>query len=512
MTQINLIKRFVLSDLAKSSLKISYIKNSIVKVNESFDGKKMPIFVKVYRIPMKENYKVMSDEDRILWDKTIQTLIEKLPSQVQLSYKSCNVNSKVNFWKINKSILEKEMDTMSSIIKNKGVSKEYVENLFEQLEEFCLKNIYTPRLLDIKREYYLTIPYFRYETFKGITNNERLTELEKKMREFCDENGLKPFKEELYKLSQGKIHDFKQESLMRDFFEECDKIIHQFLPDAKLMSDQELSTLYYSRYFHNVYTELNDEQLYLTIHDMIQIAGEYNSEFTFLHNFYPFRKNVKPNYLEYNNRFFSIISIFRTSDYTIDNQLDFITEMEGDIDFQVSYTPIEKDNILKAYDTDITNLGHELEKRQLEDDVDENLITIYNREKLRRDYIQRDKTQLFKFRAYVLVREKNLKALNDKTNEVINKILSRGYWAKRISSDNLENDLRTVSYTGVDCGKSGWRITSDTIARGLNFMHLDFDLHSAQGLITDLDLIDEQLELLEDVKADRKKSIEGKTQ
>jgi len=497
MTKLNLLKKFALSSIAKDSLKIKYIKDSIVRVDENFDGKKIPIFVKVYRITQVPDYKHLSNKDRKEWDLKIQALIEKLPTQVQLSYKSVNVNTKVNFWKINKGILEQNIKSL-----DKKVQKKHLD-LFAELEIFCYEHIVKPRQLEIRREYYLTIPYFRYENFKGHYNPRKINELENQINQYCDDKKLMPLKEELYKESIGKAHDFKQEKLMKDFYNECEKTLNIEFPNAQALSDQELATLYYSRYFHNLYTELNGEMIYLTIHEIIQIASEFRSEFSRLHKHFPFKKKVRPNYIEYNNRHYAIISIFRQSDYVNENQLDFMSELEGDIDFQISFTPIEKKAMVHQYDQVIETLGHEIEKRQAEDNIDENLIVMYNKEKLRRDYLNLESTKAFKFRSYILVREKTLKSLNEKTNEIINKILARGYWAKRISSDNLEVDLKTVSYTGVDCGKSGWKITNDSITRGLNFMHLDFDLHSAQGLISDLDVVEEQLELQESIKKER---------
>lgn len=505
MTEIKLLKRFELSDIAKSLLKINSIKDGVVKINENFDGQNIPIFLKVYRIMKTPDYKHLDKEEQELWDDRIQALIEKLPTQVILSYKSVNVNTKVNFWNINRTILDKNIITYSNLIKNNGYNKEKLSQLFVDLEHFTKEHIFKPRQIEVRREYYLTVPYFRYESFKGILNIEKINEIEKKIQEFCESNELETYTDQLYNESQGKIHNYREESKMMDFFDEVDKVVKTYLPDSKALQDQELSTLYYSRYFHNVYTELNNEQLYLTIHEIIQIASEFRKEFAFLHNFFPFQKEIKPNYANYNNRFYSIVSIFRSSDYLIKNQLQFISELEGDIDFQISFTPIEKEELIKDYNLEIEKLGKEIEQRQMEDDEDENLIQSNNREKLRRNFLEMKNTNMTRFRAYIVIREKTLKGLNEKTTEVINKILSRGFWAKRISSGNLEEDLRTVSYTGVDCGKSGWRTTTQSISRALNFMHLNFDLHSAQGLITDLDKIEEQLDLQEEVREEREK-------
>ena len=505
MTKIRLLKRFDLSDIAKKLLKIESIRDGIVKINENFDGHHIPIFLKVYRIEGIPDYKHIAPEEQDLWDDRIRSLVEKLPTQVVLSYKSVNINTKVNFWNINRSILEKNFPSFSSLAKMNGYDKNKLFELFDDLEDFTREHVFKPRQLEVRREYYLTVPYFRFAPFKGVLNMDKINEIEKKIQEFCESNNLETYTDQLYNESQGKIHNFKEETKMRDFFDETDKVVKTYLPKAKELTDQELSTLYYSRYFHNVYTEINEEMLYLSIHEIIQIASEFRKEFAFLHNFYPFKKEIKPNYANYNNRFYSIISVFRSADYLTNNQLQFISELEGDIDFQISFTPIEKEELLKDLNTEINRLGKEIEQRQMEDDEDENLIMINNREKLRRNYIEMQKTEMIKFRAYVVVREKTLKGLNEKTTEVINKILSRGFWAKRISSGNLEEDLRTVSYTGVDCGKSGWRTTTESISRALNFMHLDFDLHSAQGMVTDLDKIEEQLDLQEEVREEREK-------
>lgn len=505
MTEIRLLKRFELSPIAKELLKISSIKDGVVKIIENFDGHNIPIYLKVYRITEVPDYKHLDNGEQELWDDRIRALIEKIPTQVILSYKSVNVNTKVNFWNINRAILEKNIISYLSLAKSNGYDKDKLLQLFTELEQFTREHVFKPRQLEIRREYYLTIPYFRYEQFKGILNPTKINEIEKKIQEFCESNNYQTYMDELYNESQGKIHNFKEDSKMRDFFDEVDKVVKTYLPKSKYLQDQELSTLYYSRYFHNVYTELNSEQLYLSIHEIIQIGAEFRKEFAFLHNFFPFKKEIRPNYADYNNRFYAIVSIFRSSDYFIKNQLQFITEIEGDIDFQISFTPIEKEELIKEYNLEIEKLGKEIEQRQIDDDEDENLIMNNNREKLRRNYLELKKTELIRFRAYVVIKEKTLKGLNEKTTEVINKILSRGFWAKRISSGNLEEDLRTVSYTGVDCGKSGWRTTTESISRALNFMHLDFDLHSAQGLITDLDKIEEQLDLQEEVRVEREK-------
>ncbi len=505
MKTIDLLRRFKLSDVAKSSFKIDDIKSSIVKIRNYEKGKYKPIYIKIFKIDSVPDFHKLPQIEQENWNNKVEKLIGSLPTSTHLSFRTVNYISKTKFWQIQKNLFTKGLQRNASTIRDLGKTPEHFMQLFEELKDFSMTEVYDPFTLEIRREYYITIPYYLYKPFEGKIDKEKLNRTQKNLSKFCELNDLKPFYEEYYKESKGVIHNFEQENLMKNFFIEVEKKIKEFSPKYKILEDEELATYYNSkRHGHSIYTNLNGKDLFLRIHDLIQIAGEYRPEFNRLHEFFPNIQRVKQNYLNFNEEYMSIISIFRMPDYLTENQLGFITEEEGDFDFHTDFVPIETGNLIENFNENIENINSEIEYQNLTfDEVSEELIYNLNREKLIRNYLSNQ--EIFKFKGYILVRGNSLDNLNNQTSYLINKLNSKGFWAKRISSEYLLEDYRSVSNLGVDCGKSGWQTTLSSISYSLNFLNHDFDLPSSQGRIIDMDEVNSQLNLQEEMRAERSK-------
>jgi len=284
------IIKFGLGSLAIERSNIEWIKKSIVKIHHTSTTKTgfwglggtrtthHPVYVKIYKVTRVPEYHRFTKEEKEIWDQKFAELVKRVPTEITKSNKTVNLEQN-SFWNLHRKDLKDNIKNGEIKPESIGQTKESLMKIYEELIDYAQKNVYNPKVINISREYYFTVPYF---LFNDKTNQdtvqsqvEALKQDEAKLVALRKENEAKAksaYDKHLDKLN-GFIHTFQEERIMEEFFANVDRTMNEIYPEHKILDDEELATFHNSRYYQTLYIQDKKKDYFLRILDFIDLAA-----------------------------------------------------------------------------------------------------------------------------------------------------------------------------------------------------------------------------------------------
>lgn len=408
------------------------IRSGFIRSHEGILQNNEGMFYKAYKIKEFNDYEKISKADLRKEADKLASMLNIPQSLVKTYITTANFYSFTHFYSLNKNnILMKRIKNKSPDFKN------HIFEIFDQFEEYAIKNIYEEDTLKIKRNAYIMIPYLSFHNWLETTINKNFRKLGQRLvkTKMFRELGVKLMIKN-YKIARMKKNEIKKIEI---FFETVEKLLKNTRFSFKILTDQEAYMLINDYYYPTIYIEEGNKDYYLTIRDLIKIAYKENKDFGEIHPYFKFYEEKGFVISEMNGLHYINLGILSIKNKTKDENLsaEFYLQ-EGDLKYNSYYPLIKKDKYKEKYLEQYSHYLEVIERRRSNlEEIPEALIQKELEAFQKTTLLSSDAEFLVRTSHYTTIRAINETEIKRLTKKFILNCENAGIKIKNLSSDYI---------------------------------------------------------------------------